>query len=315
MNKIAGLKSLVDVMNYFNTTEKCKGYLEKSRWNGQICCPVCGSTKVYISKATRFNYICADKDCTQNIFSVTKGTMFENSPISLQKWFMAIWLLTSHKKGISSLQLSRDIGVTQKTAWFILHRVRHSIRTESFSNLLTDTVEADETYIVGKNRNKHIDKRIPNSQGRSLKGKTPVFGLLQRGGHVRVQKVTDTKGETLRPIIYKHVKEDSNIMTDEWWAYRGLKGRYNHQVVKHKSGQYVLGSCHTNTLEGFWGLLKRGIIGIYHYMSPKHLNKYLGEFEYRYNTRDLNEVERFNNMLSLCNTRLRYDDLIRVSSV
>jgi transposase-like protein len=190
-------------------------------------------------------------------------------------------LITSHKKGISSIQLSKDVGVTQKTAWFMLQRIRFAVRTKSFSKPLENTVEVDETYIGGKNKNRHSNKKVANSQGRSTKSKTAVFGLVERNGRVVAMKVNNTSGHTLKPLINAHVTPDTNLMSDEWKAYTGLSKMYNHKFVKHGDGEYVNGDIHTNTIEGFWSLLKRGIIGIYHNVSSKHLDKYLDEFEYR----------------------------------
>ncbi len=299
-------KNLIDVMLYFNDKATCEKHLAQMRWEGgQPVCPHCGSCgKIYTMK---HNYKCSD--CRKQ-FSVTKGTIFESSHISLQKWFAALWLITSHKKGISSLQLHRDIGVTQKTAWFMLQRIRFMVRTDNFRKPLENEVEVDETYIGGKNKNRHADKKVPMSQGRSVKDKTPVFGLVERNGIVVAMKVDNTSGKNLKPIIMKHVSKAASLFTDEWRAYKGLDKDFNHSVVRHGEGEYVVGNAHTNTIEGFWSLLKRGIVGIYHSVSAKHLDLYLDEFEFRYNTREIACADRFCLSLTKSNCRLTYAELI-----
>jgi transposase-like protein len=218
-----------------------------------------------------------------------------------------MYLIASHKKGISSHQLHRDLGITQKTAWFILHRIREALRDKN-SPLLTDVVEVDETFVGGKNKNRHADKKVENSQGRSVKDKTPVVGVMQRGGRVITQVVRDTKAENLHPIIVNAVKSGSIVITDEWRAYQGLDG-FSHVVVSHTEGEYVRGAFHNNTIEGFWSLLKRGLYGIYHQVSPKHLSRYCNEFTYRYNSRKMKDCERFEITLQRVNGRLKYKDL------
>jgi transposase-like protein len=299
-------KNLIQVTTYFADKDVCNQYLEKLRWDdGNIRCPHCSSTKrVYRMK---HNYKCGE--CRKQ-FSVRKGSIFENSPIPLQKWFVAIWLITSHKKGISSLQLAEDISVTQKTAWFMLHRIRYALEMGSYDKPLENTVEVDETYIGGKNKNRHADKKVKNSQGRSTKDKIPVFGLVERNGEVRAMKVLSVSAKELQEKIAENVCNNVTIVSDEWLAYKGLDKTYNHLRVNHGQGIYVLGDAHTNTIEGFWSLLKRGYIGIYHYMSSKHLDKYVKEFEFRYNNRRETPVYKFDKMLSLCNQRLTYQQLI-----
>ncbi len=302
-------ENLVELLSYFSEQNKCKEFIETMRWSDERICPHCGHNKTYDLKA-KFSYKCAQ---CKKPFSVTKGTIFENSPIPLQKWFAAIYLITSHKKGISSLQLHRDLGITQKSAWFVLQRIRYAIRMRSFNKPLENVVEADETFIGGKNKNRHADKKVEFSQGRSVKDKMPVFGLLERKGKIAAMPVKDTSGKTLQPLIKENVVPGSQIMTDEWLAYRGLSDMYVHSVINHGEKQSVIGDCHTNTLEGFWSLLKRGIIGIYHQISLKHLDKYVDEFQYRYNTKGLTERDRFLNMLSMSESRLTYKNLIQKS--
>lgn len=302
-NEFRNLKELFD---HFKDEDTSKTYLEKQRWNDTPACPHCGSIKVY---RTNRGFKCGEKQCMKKC-SVTVGTIFENSKIPLRTWFAAMYLIASHKKGISSLQLHRDLGITQKSAWFILHRIREALR-EKNSPILTDVVEVDETFVGGKNKNRHASKKVPESQGRSTKDKTPVVGVMQRGGKVRTQVVKDTKADTLHPIIVNAVKTGSIVITDEWAPYRGMGENYNHVVLSHKDGEYVRGAFHNNTIEGFWSLLKRGLYGIYHQVSPRHLFRYCHEFEYRYNSRKLKDAERFTLTLQRVNGRLKYKDLIR----
>lgn len=298
--------NLVEVMMHFSDERTCKEYLSQMRWPNGIVCPHCeNDDKIYTMKN---GYKCAK---CRKPFSVTKGTIFENSAIPLQKWFAAIWLMTSHKKGISSLQLHRDLGITQKSAWFLLQRIRFAVRTKSFNAPLNNTVEIDETYIGGKNKNRHASKKVEMTQGGSYKDKTPVFGLVERNGRVVAMRVRDTKRATLMPIIHQNVSKDVKIMSDEFKSYQNISTIYDHEVVNHGNGNYVIGNSHTNTIEGFWSLLKRGIIGIYHNVSEKHLDAYVDEFEYRYNTKDLECVDRFSNMLTLSNSRITYKQLTK----
>lgn len=306
MIQLQKFRTLVELMHYFNDEQVCRNYLELIRWNGTITCPYCSHNKVFkYSDGKR--YKCAS--CTTQ-FSVRVGTIFEDSKISLQKWFAAIYLITSHKKGISSLQLHRDLGVTQKTAWYLLHRVRVSLGLETSPEKLKGTVEADETFIGGKEKNKHASKRTEDTQGRSTKTKVPVAGVVERGGKVKAKKVSNTGATNLHRFIYENVETKTQLHTDEWYGYSGLNKLYQHNIVKHNDKQYVVGDCHTNTLEGYWSLVKRGCIGIYHSWSAKHLQKYLDEFSFRYNTRKFTENERFNAMLSNIATTLPYKQLI-----
>ncbi len=215
-------------------------------------------------------------------FSVTVGTIFHKTKCDLRKWFLAISLVLNAKKGISARQLARDIEVTKDTGWYMMMRIRKAF--VEYGELLEGIIEVDETHIGGKNKNRHQDKKTKGGQGGA--DKIIVAGLLQRGGEVRAEKIEDKSSKTLHKIIAENVSVGSKIMSDEWRAYNGLSAIYGHEVVRHADGEYTKGSCHINTIEGFWSLLKRGIVGQFHYLSVKYLNKYIDEFCFRYNHRN-----------------------------
>ena len=299
--------SIIELISYFDTENKCLEYLEQKRWNGSIICPHCKNDKYYRFK-DRKRFKCAS--CREQ-FTAKIGTIFEDSKISLKKWFVAIYLNTAHKKGVSSHQLAKDIKVTQKTAWFMLQRIRFGLGADnSLDETLEDTVEVDETFVGGKNKNRHADKKVKNSQGRSFKDKTPILGMMQRGGKVKTVVIPSTGREHVQPIVKKVVKPGTVLMTDEWWAYTGLNRIYDHYIVNHGAGEYVNGDIHTNNIEGFWPWIKRMISGVYHSTSKKHLQFYANEATFRYNTRTMTDGCRLDQALTLINGRIKYHTLI-----
>lgn len=308
MNAPKSFKNLLTLLEYFSDEQKCRNYLEEIRWDGKLKCAYadCQHDKVFKFQDGK-TYKCAK--CRRK-YSVKVGTIFEDSKICLRKWFACVYLITAHKKGISSLQLSRDLSITQKSTWFMLHRVRHALSLNYSEAKLFGEIEADECFIGGAEANKHKNKRTPNTQGRSALTKTPVIGVIQRGGELRVKVITDTKAESLRPFLLKNVEFGSILNTDEWQGYNGLGHFFKRKIVDHSKGQYVNESCHTNSVEGFWSLLKRGVNGIYHSISKKHSQNYVDEFSFRYNTRNMGEDMRFNVMLSHISSHITYKELI-----
>ncbi len=306
MIALSKFKSYLDLTNFFSNEKVCEEYLAQIRWNGKLTCPYkeCGHDNIYKLKDGK--YKCGK--CRRK-YSIRVGTIFQDSKIPLRKWFASIYLITSHKKGISSIQLGKDIGVQQKTAWFLLHRVRQTFGITESEEKLSGTIEADETFMGGNEKNKHAHKKTEGNQGRSVKTKSAVAGVIQRGGELRAQVIPDTSGYNLRPFVVQNVEFGSKLMTDEWLGYKGLAQLFHHKNINHEQGEYVNGDVHVNSMEGFWSLLKRGVNGIYHAVSVKHLQAYIDEYQFRYNTRKYSESFRFDAMLNNINSHLTYKQL------
>lgn len=300
-------KSLFDLLKAIPDEQAAIDHFTAIRWRNGEFCPLCGSVRKIHHFSDRRTHKCAD--CRKR-FSIKVGTIFQDTKIPLQKWLMAVWLITSHRKGIASTQLARDIDVTQKTAWFMLHRLRHATLTESFNAPLDGVVEADETFVGGKEKNKHARNRVGGKQGG--KGKAVVFGMLDRDGDLRTMHTNNLQAKTVQGIIREHVEAGSAVMTDEHPSFVGLSDNYYHHRVNHSAGEYVRDFCiHTNGIESVWALLKRQIMGIHHYVSPKHLSRYLDEMTWRFNRREQEEGARLNNLLAAADRNpLRYQALI-----
>jgi transposase-like protein len=303
-------KTLQQAILYYANPDVCQQTLAEARWPEGVTCPTCGSQGVtYLANQKRWQ--CKTKHPKRQ-FSAKVGTIFEDSPITLDKWFVAIWLIASAKNGISSYELHRGIGVTQKTAWFMLHRIRIAMQTGSFQKKLSGDVEVDETYVGGKVKNMHKHRR-EQVKGSRWAGKVAVMGLLERhpekGSTVRTRIVQGTKRKELFGIIREHVEEQSNVYTDALPSYASMNSRFVHQFIDH-SEAYARGAVHTNGLENFWSLLKRAIKGTYVNVEPFHLFRYVDEQAYRFNTRKQTDAERFSEMTErVIGKRLTYAEL------
>jgi transposase-like protein len=302
-----GIKTLQQAIIHFSTFENCKAEIVSLRWlDGVVKCPQCGSDHVtYLEKARVWK--CYGKHDRPK-FSLKTGTIFEDSPISLDKWLAALWLVVNCKNGVSSCEVARDLGVTQKTAWFMNHRLRFALNGGGLGKL-SGEVEADETFIGGKARNMHAAKCAVKITGTGGKDKTAVMGILERGGKVRTSVVPNRKKKALQSEVRKHVEAGSAIYTDALKSYDGLN-EFEHQVVDH-AVEYVNGKVHTNGLENFWSLLKRGLNGTYISVEPFHLFRYLDEQTFWYNNREeMNDYDRFRLALSqITGKRLTYEHL------
>lgn len=305
-------KSLIQLLDYFKDDKRCIQYAENLIWKGEPKCPHCKSKNPY---KTAIAYKCSNNECYKK-FSVKVGTIFEGSKIPFRTWFAAIYLVSSHKKGISSVQLSVDLNVTQKTAWFMLHRIREMFKNEvpDYFNK-NNIIEVDECYVGGIEANRHKSKKRYKdtdfaNDGTYYNKKKIVLGLVERGGKIALKHIKGASANDILPIIYQYASKGSTVMTDESSVYFKLNSTYAHETVNHKAQIFVDGNTHTNTIENFFSILMRGIMGIYYQMSEKHLERYLNEYAARYNTRNINAYERFENLIGKSEGGLLYKNLI-----
>jgi transposase-like protein len=304
MNKANFPKTLLDAVKYFADRDNALAFMVQIHWPEGITCPWCDSPENSFL-ATRRIWKC--KACRKQ-FSAKAGTIFEDSPIGLDKWFPAVWMIVNMKNGISSYELGKALGVMQKTAWFMNHRIRLAMKTGTFRKL-AGNVEVDETFIGGLARNMHKSKRNKVSKTGFI-GKVAVMGLLERhGGEVRTMIVSDTTRNVLQPKVREHIEEGANVFSDGHAAYIGLDDAYIHNVINH-AVEYVRGNVHTNGIENFWALLKRTIKGTYVSVEPFHLFRYLDEQSFRFNTRKATDADRFiQAAMSITGKRLTFDEL------
>lgn len=306
----AEFNSLIDLMLKFPDDLTARKHYEKVRWNDVPVCPYCACANAYrYNDGKRFKC----RDC-QTQFTVKTGTIFEGSNIPMNKWFIAIYLFFSHKKGESSYQLAKDLNLTQKTAWFMTHRLRHAVESKSFEVAVNGIAQVDETWVGGLEGNKHWNKRTKGTQGKgSAKTKTMVAGIRNEEGKVIAQVMKPTN-ENMQDFVYENVEFGSAVMTDENKAYSKMGANYFHKTVCHGKGEFAIGENNeitVNGVENYWSHLKRMIMGTYHQISPKHLNKYVCAQSFRYNNRGLSEPEKFKLALDSSNQkRLTYKALI-----
>jgi transposase-like protein len=305
MEAVREPKTLQDAITYFADPDNCLNYLAAKRWPNGVVCPTCGGTDV-IFLANQRRWKCRQTHPQQQ-FSVKVGTVMEDSPIGLDKWLAAMWQIVNCKNGISSYEVHRAIGITQKSAWFLDHRIRFALGL-GVTNKFSGQIEADETFIGGKARNMHRSKRARVITGTGGRDKTAVMGILERGGKVRTAVVDNRKKKTLQGEVRKHVLAGSAIFTDALKSYEGLD-EFQHEVIDHAVA-YVDGEIHTNGLENFWSLVKRGLNGTYISVEPFHLFRYLDEQAFRYNNRKMNDGERFDIAVrQIVGKRLTWDRL------
>jgi len=311
-----GPKTLQDAIIYFADADNCIAYMVSHRWPSGVFCPTCGRADITWLPTQR-KWQCKSAHAKRQ-FSAKVGTNFEDSPLGLEKWLPAVWLIATAKNGVSSCEIARSLGVTQKTAWFMLHRIRKAMASGSLLKMGGNggEVEADETFIGGRARNMHksVHERRISGMGQSAKDKTIVMGILERGGRVHTQVIPDRQKHTLQPIVREHVEAGSALFTDEMGGYKGLNDEYLHQIIDH-AVRYVDGRVHTNGMENFWSLLKRSLSGTYVSVEPFHLFRYLDEQVFRYNYRATQkhprtDADRFSAILSqVAGKRLTYAEV------
>ncbi len=313
--------SFLKVLNW--SEDECRAYLTEQRWPNGIACPRCGVMEPYrierkspTKNAVKSLWKC--RGCKRQ-FTETVGTIFEGSKIPLNKWFAGIYLLCSSKKGMSAHQMHRQLDVTYKTAWFMLHRIRLAMKNPDSPFMLSGTVEADETYIGGKARNMHASRRKAlGINGSGYVGKIPVVGVIERGGRVVTEVMDNPNRQNVESMLLRTIDvKRSNLITDEAGVYRFIAAHLPHEVIRHQS-EYVRGEIHTNNIEGYWGIVKRGLYGVYHHVDRGYLGCYLDEFSFRFNRRKMSDAERFQSALGQADAhgRLRwfFRDEVQTSS-
>ena len=310
-NEMTNPETLVEAVRMFADEKVAFSFMKALCWPGEVCCPRCGSARVRFIQ-TRLQWECRE-DHEAKRFTLKTRTIMEDSPLPLSTWLVAIWLEANAKNSISSYEVMRSLGVTQKTGWFMQQRIRLAMQNGDFFQKLTGEVEVDETFIGGKARNMHPGKR--KAKGRGAAGKAVVMGLLQRHGEVRTLVVDNTKRRTLQPHIHAHVEKGTQVFTDALASYAGLTPSYVHQVIDHAEC-YAKGNVHTNGLENFWSLFKRCIKGTHISVEPFHLFRYLDAECFRFNNRKTDDGNRFLKVLgSVEGKRLTYKGLIGDDSV
>ncbi|MBI1334103.1 MAG: IS1595 family transposase [Armatimonadetes bacterium] len=304
MNSTNLPKTLMEAMRYFSDDQIAFEFVKSLRWGDDVICPHCGG-KEHSFLSTRRIWKC--KACKKQ-FSVKIGTIFEDSPISLDKWLAAIWLIANAKNGISSYEIHRSLGVTQKTAWFMLHRIREALHNGTIDKL-SGEIEADETYIGGKAKNMHQWRREQRGGLGGSFGKTTVLGMLERGGSVKAEVIQKPDRPTVTKLLTKSIMRGSKLYTDQHNGYDFMKYHYEHEVIHHAQ-EYVRGNVHTNGIENFWSLLKRTISGTYVSVEPTHLFRYVGEQVFRFNERKGTDSDRFLKAVScIVGKKLPYKEL------
>ena len=305
--------SLIELFERFPNAESARLYIEKNRWNGKPACPFCGCDHQITARHGKREGVYRCRSCGEE-FTVRTGTIFERSHVPLHKWLVAIYLTVTDRKGISSLALSKKISVTQKTAWFMQVRIREACGNGSDGGMLTGIVEADETYIGGKRKNMSNAKRKALAEagaGRGADGKVAVLGMRERGGKLVAMPIDDTKGKTIKGAIKQHVAKGSAVYTDEAKAYKGMDG-YIHGHVNHSAREYVgANDIHTNGIESVWSQLKRGLYGVWHHASKKHIHRYVNEATFRLNEGnvEVHTIDRINALLTKAvGKRITYDE-------
>src|SRR5580704_1061741 len=298
--------NLMDAIRFFSDADNCLNFMVAIRWPDGVTCPTCGSTELSFLKTRRL-WKCKNPHPKQQ-FSAKVGTIFEDSPIGLDKWFTAIWLVANCKNGVSSYEIARDLHVTQKTAWFMDHRIRLAMQTGSFEKV-SGEFEVDESFIGGLARNMHKNKKAKIT-GTGGAGKAIVMGLLDRKTKkIRLRHVANTQRETLQGVVREYIEGGSYVFSDAWVAYNGLDREYIHLVIDHAE-TYVNGNVHTNGIENFWSLLKRGLKGTYISVEPFHLFRYLDEQAFRFNERKQDDGGRFvSAMQGITGKRVTYEKL------